>query len=279
MHKKLSLVENYFMKNHQIYATNSKLDISAVSLVSMYNTHVYGFYKNLVLSDENNMNCIIITLQGTAKITLKNGEEIVLPKNSIFFGEHDSMYSLSSVCDHWHFLCNWFIAHNILLPHNKCFVIKDLDENVENSESNKMLRLLQMRKDNKTKLANAYFCYKLLDYLEKINPLLQKSTKLIDKILHYINDHIEENVSVKDIADNFFYSEKHIRTLFKNTLGTSPKQYITKVKLENICQLMLTMNVSLQSLAEKYSFSSVSHLINSFKKQYGTTPSRYLIDK
>ena len=186
------------MKNHQIYATNSKLDMSAISLISMYNTHVYGFYKNLVLSEETNMNCIIVTLQGTAKITLNNGEEIILPEKSIFFGQHSSMYSLSSVCDYWHFLCSWFIPHNILLPLNKCFVIKDLDEETENTETNKILRLLQMGKDNKTKLANAYFCFKLLDYLEKINPLLQKSTKLIEKILHYINDHIEENISVKD---------------------------------------------------------------------------------
>ena len=81
------------------------------------------------------------------------------------------------------------------------------------------------------------------------------------------------------MANIFFYSEKHIRTLFKNTLGTSPKQHITKVKLENIRQPLLSTDASLQVIADKYSFYSVSHLINAFKKQYGVTPSRYIAEK
>lgn len=267
------------MKNHQIYSTNNKIDISAASLISMYNTHVYGFYKNLIMNEKLNMHCLIITLKGTAKITLVSGEEVVLYENSVFFGLQSSMHFLSSDCEHWHFICQWFIPHNITLPLNRCFVVKDLDEKTEDAEHNKILRLLQMNQDNKTKLANSYFCYKLLDYLEKINPFLMRNTKIIDKFLLYINDHIEENILVKDMADAFFYSEKHVRTLFKNTLGTSPKQYITKVKLENIRQLLISTDVSLQTVTEKYSFSSVGHLINAFKKQYGVTPGSYIAKK
>ena len=114
-----------------------------------------------------------------------------------------------------------------------------------------------------------------MEYLEKINPLTQKSTDITDKILHYINDRIEEDIHVQDIAEAFHYSEKHIRALFKNTLGISPKQYINKVKLENVCHLLINTTMPLQDIAEKYRFASVSHLVNCFKKKYGVTPSKY----
>ena len=108
-----------------------------------------------------------------------------------------------------------------------------------------------------------------------LNPYTQKSTELTEKIVLYINMHIEENLQVRDIADEFRYCEKHIRHLFKTTLGMSPKQYINKIKLENIRNQLSSSSLSLQELAEKYAYASASHLINNFKKEYGVTPTDY----
>ena len=263
------------MKNHQLFSVNNKLDITAASIISIYNTHVYNYYRNNLLSEKTDMNCLIITISGEAKIILKSGEEVPVYEKSVFFGQHSFIRALQSDCPHWHFICYWFIPHNLNLPHNKCFIIKDLNKAEEDSESNRIIRLIQMNLESKTKYANAYFCLRLIDYLEKINPLIQKSTELTDRILHYINDRIEEDIHVQDIAEAFHYSEKHIRALFKNTLGISPKQYINKVKLENVCHLLLNTTTPLQDIAERYRFASVSHLVNCFKKKYGITPSKY----
>ncbi len=263
------------MKNHQIYSTNSRMDISTVSLISAYNTHVYGYYKNLLLREKTDMHCLIISLRGSAKIELRNNEDVIIPEKGVFFGKLSSMHALISDCPHWHFVCFWFIPHNIGLPLNQSFHIKSLRTDREDESANKIIRLLQMNLDNKTKYANSYFCYRLLEHLENINPIIQKSTELTDKIINHINNHIEAELRVKDIAETFHYSEKHIRSLFNSTLHISPKQYVIKVKLENVCHLLLNSDLTLQELAEKYCFASVSHLVNCFKKEYGVTPSTY----
>ena len=263
------------MKNHQIYSTNSRMDISTVSLISAYNTHVYGYYRNLLIKEKPDMHCLIISLRGQAEIELHSGKKVALPEKGVFFGRLSSMHALLSDCPHWHFVCFWFIPHNIDLPLNQSFHIKSLHVDKEDDCANKIIRLLQMNLDHKTKYANSYFCFRLLEHLENIDPIIQKSTELTDKIINHINNHIEEDLQIKAIAQTFHYSEKHIRSLFNNTLHVSPKQYLIKVKLENVCHLLLNSDLSLQELAEKYCFASVSHLVNSFKKEYGVTPSTY----
>lgn len=251
------------------------MDISTVSLISAYNTHVYGYYKNLLIREKPDMHCLIISLHGQAEIELHSGKKVALPEKGVFFGRLSSMHALLSDCPHWHFVCFWFIPHNIDLPLNQSYHIKSLRIDKEDDCANKIIRLLQMNLDYKTKYANSYFCFRLLEHLENINPVIQKSTELTDKIISHINNHIEEDLQIKTIAQTFHYSEKHIRSLFNNTLHISPKQYVIKVKLENICHLLLNSDLSLQELAEKYCFASVSHLVNSFKKEYGVTPSTY----
>ena len=263
------------MQNHQLLASNPYLSIATVNLINVYNTHVYGYYKNILLKDTRNMYCAILTLEGNAEIHLVNGEHVRLGENTLFFGNHTDVRALFSECEHWHFICYWFIPHNINFPVNKAFHLKNFDAKTENSEATKIIQLLQTHIETKIHYANSYFCCRLLGYLEALNPYTQKSTELTEKMVVFINTHIEEDLQVRDIADEFRYCEKHIRHLFKTTLGMSPKQYINKIKLENIRNQLSSTSLSLQELAEKYAFASASHLINNFKKEYGVTPTDY----
>lgn len=263
------------MQNNQIFATNPSITLSTISLTTVYNTHVYGYYRNNLLKDPRDMYCLIITLQGTGQLILKSNETVLLPEKKLFIGQISKIHALMSECEHWHFVCYWFIPHNIALPSSKAFFIKELDCEHENAEAIKIIQLLQTHMENKIQFANSYFCCRLLNNLDEINPTAQKKAELIEKILVYINQHIEEELQIRQIANEFRYCEKHIRYLFKTKLGYSPKQYINKLKLENVRHLLANTSMTVQELADKYFFSSTSHLINSFKKEYGLTPSAF----
>lgn len=263
------------MQNHETHSINNAPDFSAVSLISVYNTHVYDKYRHHLDEEPLDMHCLLFSLEGNGKIILRNGNEIPLAEKTILLSRLSSVGTICSDCKHWHYATFWFIPHNIKPPVDRTCFIKDMDVKKENENAEKTIRLLQMKLKNKIQYANSLFCARLMELLEGLDPVTQKNTTLVDGIIDFINQHIEERLLIKDIANAFYYSEKHIRSVFNNTLHISPKQYIAKTKLEHVYYLLTHSDVSVEYLAEKYCFASPSHLINSFKKEYGMSPSGF----
>lgn len=52
--------------------------------------------------------------------------------------------------------------------------------------------------------------------------------------------------------------------------------YVRKCKLKEAAELMRRQRLSESAVAEILGFSSQSHLISCFRKEYGVTPLRYL---
>lgn len=237
---------------------------------------VFGGYDNpsFPVAKKEDMYCMLITLQGTAEIVLRNEKVIKLTEKTVAFSKQSQVVNMRHRGDYWHFTCNWFIAQSISIPVNELYALY-LDVQAENDETDFIIRLFQTQIDHKIHYANSYFCCRLLNFLEKISHHSLNGSEFIDQVLLYINRHIEEDVKIKDIADYFHYSKKHIHHLFKTSLNTTPKQFIINIKLDNIAHLLTTTSISLQELADRYKYASVNYLINNFKKKYGITPSAY----
>lgn len=263
------------MLTQQIYAHNPFNNKAFCNLISVYNTHSYPPNRTIFQGDRTLMSCAIFTMEGEGIAELRNKSKVRLKKRSVFFGNISDMQSIICNCEHWHFACYWFVPIGIEVPQNTVFDLNEADIEKENTEVTEIINLLQSRQENKISRANAYFTYKLLTLTDRLF-ITAKSDKLLDKIIYYINTNLESDLQIKDIAARFGYCEQHIRILFKNKFHISPKQYINRVKLERICSLMLTTSPSLQELADIFNFSSVSHLINTFKKEYGCTPKQFI---
>lgn len=266
------------MRNYKFCFSGLTPNLATTALVSMYNVHTYGIYNNYFPAKtpkNEEMFCILITLKGNGEIHQKNGEIIHLPEKSAFFGRHNDISAIVSKCDHWHHTCGWFITQGISIPTNTVINIPDIDEEEESNATDYVIRLFQTQLENNVKYANSYFCCRLLQLLNKIHPNTISNNEFIEKALAYINRNIETPLTVKDLANHFHYSEKHIYHLFNVALNTTPKQFINNIKLSNVAHLLTTTTISLQELATQYNYASVSHLVNSFKKKYGITPSTY----
>lgn len=263
------------MKIKQNYVSNLTRGFSTVDIVNIYNTQTYGRYYKPLLHDSRNMHCLLITINGHGDIVLKDNTLFSVAKNKVFIGTLSKIKALQSNGNNWHFIIYWFIPMNIELPENTTKVIKNINLQSAEEEANNLITLLKTFLATKIYYANSVFYCFLCKILEEQNPYTFKNDKIIQEAIKYINEHIKEPIRISDISNEFGYCEKHIRHLFSTTLKISPKQYILKVKLDDICHMLSNTNISINDLSEMYSFNSVNHLCNTFKKVYGLTPSEF----
>ena len=264
------------MKNYQNYSSNAESFFNSLALVSAYNAHTFGEYNNVYFQTEKRkMYCVFLVLDGSYSFEMKDGEIYTVNTGYLHFNCYQEMKRVFTSSDSAHHICYFFYTDDFNLPLRSTFKLENFNPQLEELEAEKVIRLMQTHLPHKQQYANAYFTCKLLNYLERLNFPAYKSAEIVDEILLYINAHIDEPLQVKQIADYFHYSEKHVYHLFITTLRVAPKQFINNVKLQNVCHFLQSTDFSLQDLAERCGFATTSHLINNFKKKYGMTPAAY----
>ncbi len=97
----------------------------------------------------------------------------------------------------------------------------------------------------------------------------------IDKIVKYIRDNIESDISLDDIAEHMNYSKYHLSRSFKKAKGTSIKRYIEAIKVEKGIEKIIKDEESVTDVASGVRHKSPGTFSNTFKKQTALTPKKY----
>lgn len=96
----------------------------------------------------------------------------------------------------------------------------------------------------------------------------------LEKILIYIAENINKPIKIKTLADYMFMSEKYFYTFFKNTMGITPRDYISQKKLKQAYDYLSNYKYSVKETANLLGYSDAYVFSKSFKKYYGVPPSK-----
>lgn len=99
--------------------------------------------------------------------------------------------------------------------------------------------------------------------------------KLINEVIHYIEKHYMEDISLSSLADTFYLSKEHLSRLFKRETGTNLFSYIMELKLNNAKKLLTSTELTLDEIAFKLGFSNGNYFSKVFKKNIGQSPREY----
>ncbi|MBW4481849.1 MAG: AraC family transcriptional regulator [Tildeniella torsiva UHER 1998/13D] len=95
-------------------------------------------------------------------------------------------------------------------------------------------------------------------------------------VTDYIHDHLQQDLSLKEIAAIAQISQYHFSRLFKKKMGITLHQYILQRRIEKAKELLQHSHLSISDIALRVGFCDQSHLTRSFKQIVGITPKQFM---
>lgn len=114
---------------------------------------------------------------------------------------------------------------------------------------------------------------RLLEQIGEFN--LPTNKELIIQVGIYVQQHIEEGVSLKSISEKYFVNKEYLSHLFKMETGRNFTDYVTEMKMKYAKRKLDDTNIKIYHIANMLGFRDTEYFSRIFKKYYGCSPSEY----
>jgi transcriptional regulator GlxA family with amidase domain len=178
------------------------------------------------------------------------------------------------------------IEHHFTADTQARFVVADMDELPDNlslsssiaySVSQPLLRFLSF--------VEAQLEYQVNRELERISYLiffeLMSQQILFKQLNHRIRDavefiesHITEELPISRLAKVSCLSPTQFKKLFKEQVGLTAAQYVTKFRMEKAQALLIHTDYPLQIVAEQVGYTDLTAFSRRFSQHFGLSPSK-----
>ena len=246
-------------------------------------THRHSFWEVHVL-EEGKQNYVI----DNERVTLNSGEFLLIapgvPHCQIFKEEFFSKFSLMLRPVNGYMLFN---AEELLLIGYGKLVTPD--------GMNKILRYLfeTVGIDGKDSLACVYHCMQL--FLISLTACLSEQfemkkeqtgagqpvydrrneAELCEKAVQYLQENISKILTIQEVAEHFFISERHLNRKFKAYYGKTFGEIAKELRCDYARDLLRYSNLSVEEISERVGFGNSSSFIHFFRREEGQSPGNF----
>lgn len=102
-----------------------------------------------------------------------------------------------------------------------------------------------------------------------------ENTFFISLATHFMNENLENKLTLNELASHFGYSESYLYRLFYKETKYAPMNYFLHLKIERACQLLRNTNMKINQVALKLGFEDPYYFSRIFKKIIGMSPKDY----
>ena len=100
--------------------------------------------------------------------------------------------------------------------------------------------------------------------------------KRVNRILAFIDENIDNELSLEVISSIGFYSPFHLHRLFKAITNETLNAYITRKRIEKTAAILIhRREITITEISMQYGFNSNSSFTRTFKRFYGVSPLQF----
>jgi transcriptional regulator GlxA family with amidase domain len=99
--------------------------------------------------------------------------------------------------------------------------------------------------------------------------------RALRQITDYMRDHLSEDITLDELAAEVHISKYHLLRQFTKSTGLTPHRYLTALRISRAATLLVTTDGSVLHIAQACGYRSPSRFAATFRRQYGTTPTRF----
>lgn len=123
-------------------------------------------------------------------------------------------------------------------------------------------------------------CYSLQKTLDAFTENMfeyipNKNHEITKKAIFYISKHFSEPLTLDEVAEHVHLNPAYFSTLFKQSTGSSFKEYLNMVRIEESKRLLANTDYSIIDIAIAVGFEDQSYFARVFKKYTCLTPRQY----
>lgn len=115
------------------------------------------------------------------------------------------------------------------------------------------------------------------DFIRRVNRIRRETgiSRPVRVCCDFIDNHLEEELALKEIAERAGYTEYYLARKFKAEVGMSVNAYVRKARVRYSKILLSGTQLTVEEIGAKLHFCSRSYFSTAFREQEGMTPSEY----
>jgi len=105
--------------------------------------------------------------------------------------------------------------------------------------------------------------------------VLKKWPALVSEAARLMQEKYDQIDGLEGVASQIGVTKSHLIKLFHRTVGKTPIEYLTKVRMEKAVELLRSEDLSLDEIAQQVGYADVNYFIKVFRKFFGIPPGKF----
>ncbi len=123
-------------------------------------------------------------------------------------------------------------------------------------------------------------CYRLQKIVEEFTEVMfhyvpSKNNEVIKSAIRYITKNFNKPITLEEVAINVHLSPSYFSSLFKKSTGSSFKEYLNMIRVEESKRLLSNTDYSIIDISVATGFESQSYFTKVFRKYTNQTPKQF----